>query len=58
MMIISFLLIFEERTLFFYLVINMEAIQTLDLTKHYSSRAFKRNNIPALEKVSLSVETG
>ncbi|MGD0037185.1 MAG: ABC transporter ATP-binding protein [Bacteroidota bacterium] len=36
----------------------MEAIQTLDLTKHYSSRAFKRNNIPALEKVSLSVEQG
>jgi ABC-2 type transport system ATP-binding protein len=36
----------------------MEAIQTLDLTKHYSSSLFKRNNIPALEKVSLSVEEG
>jgi ABC-2 type transport system ATP-binding protein len=36
----------------------MEAIQTLDLTKHYRSHAFKRNNIPALEKVSLSVEQG
>jgi ABC-2 type transport system ATP-binding protein len=36
----------------------MEAIQTLDLTKHYSSSAFKRNNIPALEKVSLSIDQG
>ncbi len=36
----------------------MEAIQTLDLTKHYRFHAFKRNNIPALEKVSLSVEQG
>ncbi|MCX6121948.1 MAG: ABC transporter ATP-binding protein [Ignavibacteriales bacterium] len=36
----------------------MEALQTLDLTKHYRSGAFKRKNIPALEKVSLSVEQG
>jgi ABC-2 type transport system ATP-binding protein len=36
----------------------MEAIQTLDLTKYYRSGIFKRNNIPALEKVSLSVEEG
>jgi len=36
----------------------MDAIQTLDLTKYYRSGAFKRNNIPALEKVSLSVEEG
>jgi ABC-2 type transport system ATP-binding protein len=36
----------------------MEALQTRDLTKHYHSGAFKRNNIPALEKVSLSVEQG
>jgi ABC-2 type transport system ATP-binding protein len=36
----------------------MEVIQTLDLTKHYRSSAFKTNNIPALEKVSLSVEQG
>jgi ABC-2 type transport system ATP-binding protein len=36
----------------------MEAIQTLDLTKHYHSSAFNRNNIPALEKVSISVEQG
>jgi ABC-2 type transport system ATP-binding protein len=36
----------------------MEALQTLDLTKHFSSGAFKRNNIPALEKVSLFVEQG
>ena len=36
----------------------METIQTLDLTKYYRSGAFKRNNIPALEKVSLSVEEG
>jgi ABC-2 type transport system ATP-binding protein len=36
----------------------MEALQTLDLTKHYRSGAFKKNNIPALEKVSLSVEQG
>jgi ABC-2 type transport system ATP-binding protein len=36
----------------------MEALQTLDLTKHYRSGAFKRNNIPALEKVSLSVAQG
>jgi ABC-type multidrug transport system ATPase subunit len=36
----------------------MEAIQTQDLTKHYRSGVFKRKNIPALEKVSLSVEQG
>ncbi|MGD1045483.1 MAG: ABC transporter ATP-binding protein [Bacteroidota bacterium] len=36
----------------------MEALQTLDLTKHYRSGAFKRKNILALEKVSLSVEQG
>jgi ABC-2 type transport system ATP-binding protein len=36
----------------------MEAIQTQDLTKHYRSGLFKRKNIPALEKVSLSVEQG
>ena len=36
----------------------MEAIQTFDLTKHYHSGTFKRKNIPALEKVSLSVEQG
>ena len=36
----------------------MEVIQTIELTKHYRSSAFKRNNIPALEKVSLSVEEG
>ena len=36
----------------------MEAIQTIELTKHYRSSAFKRNNIPALEKVSISVEEG
>ena len=36
----------------------MEALRTLDLTKHYRSGAFKRDNIPALEKVSLSVEQG
>jgi ABC-2 type transport system ATP-binding protein len=36
----------------------MEAIQTLDLTKHYRTSTFKRNNIPALEKVSISVEQG
>jgi ABC-2 type transport system ATP-binding protein len=36
----------------------MEALQTLDLTKHYRSGAFKRKNIPALEKVSLTVEQG
>ena len=36
----------------------MEALQTLDLTKHYHTGAFKRNNIPALEKVSLSVQQG
>jgi ABC-2 type transport system ATP-binding protein len=36
----------------------MEAIQTQNLTKHYRSGLFKRKNIPALEKVSLSVEQG
>jgi ABC-2 type transport system ATP-binding protein len=36
----------------------MEAIQTQDLTKHYRSGLFKRKNIPALEKVSFSVEQG
>jgi ABC-2 type transport system ATP-binding protein len=36
----------------------MEAIQTLDLTKHYRSGVFTKKNIPALEKVSLSVEQG
>jgi ABC-2 type transport system ATP-binding protein len=36
----------------------MEAIQTFELTKYYRSSPFKRNNIPALEKVSLSVEEG
>lgn len=36
----------------------MEAIQTLDLTKYYNTSPFKRNNIPALEKVSISVEQG
>ena len=36
----------------------METIQTQELTKHYRSGAFKKNNIPALEKVSLSVQEG
>jgi ABC-2 type transport system ATP-binding protein len=36
----------------------MEALQTVDLTKHYRSGLFKRKNIIALEKVSLSVEQG
>jgi ABC-2 type transport system ATP-binding protein len=36
----------------------MEALQTVDLTKHYQSGLFKRKNILALEKVSLSVEQG
>ncbi len=36
----------------------MEALHTIDLTKYYHSSAFKRNNIPALEKVSISVEQG
>jgi ABC-2 type transport system ATP-binding protein len=36
----------------------MEALQTVDLTKHYRSGLFKRKNILALEKVSLSVEQG
>ena len=36
----------------------MEAIQTLELTKYYRSRAFTKNNIPALEKVSISVGEG
>ena len=36
----------------------MEAIQTQDLTKHYRTGLFTRKNIPALEKVSLSVEQG
>ncbi|MGA3287684.1 MAG: ABC transporter ATP-binding protein [Bacteroidota bacterium] len=36
----------------------MEALQTVDLTKHYRSGLFKRNNIIALEKVSLSIEQG
>jgi ABC-2 type transport system ATP-binding protein len=36
----------------------MEALQTVDLTKHYRPGPFKRKNIPALEKVSLSVEQG
>lgn len=48
---------FEEQAFIFILSV-MEAIQTLDLTKHYHSRAFNRNNIPALEKVSISVEQG
>jgi len=36
----------------------MEALQTNDLTKHYRTGAFNKKNIPALEKVSLSVEQG
>jgi ABC-2 type transport system ATP-binding protein len=36
----------------------MEALQTVDLTKHYRPGLFKRKNILALEKVSLSVEQG
>jgi ABC-2 type transport system ATP-binding protein len=36
----------------------MEALQTVDLTKHYRSGLFKRKNIIALEKVSLSIEQG
>jgi ABC-2 type transport system ATP-binding protein len=36
----------------------MEVIQTTDLTKHYRIGAIKRINIPALEKVSLSVNEG
>jgi ABC-2 type transport system ATP-binding protein len=36
----------------------MEALQTVDLTKHYRSGMFKRKNIIALEKVSLSIEQG
>jgi ABC-2 type transport system ATP-binding protein len=36
----------------------MEVLQTVELTKHYSSGLFKRNNIPALEKVSISVGQG
>ena len=36
----------------------MNALQTLDLTKYYRSGLFKRKNIPALEKVSISVEQG
>jgi ABC-2 type transport system ATP-binding protein len=36
----------------------MEALQTVDLTKHYRSGLFKRKNIVALEKVSLSIEQG
>jgi ABC-2 type transport system ATP-binding protein len=36
----------------------MEALQTIDLTKHYRSGVFRRKNIIALEKVSLSVKQG
>jgi ABC-2 type transport system ATP-binding protein len=36
----------------------MEALQTVDLTKHYRTGPFKRKNIIALEKVSLSIEQG
>jgi ABC-2 type transport system ATP-binding protein len=36
----------------------MEALQTVDLTKHYRPGLFKNKNILALEKVSLSVEQG
>ena len=36
----------------------MEALQTIDLTKHYRSGSIQRKNIPALEKVSISVEQG
>lgn len=36
----------------------MEALQTVNLTKHYRSGLFNRKNIIALEKVSLSIEQG
>lgn len=36
----------------------MEALQTLELTKHYHSGLFTKKNILALEKVSLSVQQG
>jgi ABC-2 type transport system ATP-binding protein len=36
----------------------MEALQTVDLTKYFQLGLFKRKNIPALEKVSLSVGQG
>ena len=36
----------------------MEALQTIDLTKHYHSGLFNRKNITALEKVSISVDQG
>jgi ABC-2 type transport system ATP-binding protein len=36
----------------------MEALQTVDLTKHYRSGLFIRKNITALEKVSISVNQG
>jgi ABC-2 type transport system ATP-binding protein len=36
----------------------MEVLQTSELTKHYQLGVFKKKNIPALEKVSISVEGG
>jgi ABC-2 type transport system ATP-binding protein len=36
----------------------MEAIQTLELTKHYRVGRFTKKNITALEKVSLTVHSG
>jgi len=37
---------------------HMEAIRTFDLTKNYRLGTFNRKNIPALEKVSLTVAQG